>query len=56
MLLTIASARHLAGVDMRDDVAFSDRAIGVEPLRIALTASPPPRNGTRTQSAPLLAS
>ena len=27
-------------------------AIGVEPPRIALTASPPPRNGTRTQSAP----
>ena len=27
-------------------------AIGVVPLMIALTASPPPRNGTRTQSAP----
>jgi hypothetical protein len=28
-------------------------AIGVEPLSTALTASPPPLNGTRTQSAPL---
>ena len=27
-------------------------AIGVEPLSTALTASPPPLNGTRTQSAP----
>ena len=28
------------------------RAIGVVPPRTALTASPPPLNGTRTQSAP----
>ena len=29
-----------------------NRPIGVEPLMIALTASPPPLNGTRTQSQP----
>ncbi len=52
MLLTIASGVIVPAWMWPITLASPNNAIGVVPLIIAFTAPPPPRNGTRTQSAP----
>jgi hypothetical protein len=52
MLLISASAVILPTRMFEITLPSPSNPIGVDPPRIALVASPPPLNGTRTQSAP----
>jgi hypothetical protein len=53
MLLPSASAVILPALMCGITLPMPISAIGVVPDSTAVVASPPPRNGTRTQSAPL---
>ena len=52
MLFIIASRVMVPALIWPMTLPSPNSPIGVVPDRMALTASPPPLNGTRTQSAP----